>query len=173
MTRYPLKKLFSYLLTLFLVVLFSFGCEKDDICVDGDTPLLVIVFRDTADTTLAKAVNSLRVIAVGNENPVTTITDRSPLDSIAIPLDLEAGFTEYVFIADSADENEMETGNPDTIRFTYTVTPDFVSRACGFVGRYEGVTIDVTPDTLNWIEETEIRIPDIIKQDSAHVAIFH
>ena len=173
MTRTPCKKLASYFLAFALVFLFGTACEKDDICVDGDTPLLLIVFRDTADSALSKTVNFLRVMAVGQENPVSTIADRSALDSIAIPLNLEAGFTEYIFIADSADENEMETGNKDTVRFTYTVSPDFVSRACGFVGRFEGLTIDVTPDTLNWIQEAEVRIPDIIKQDSAHVTIFH
>lgn len=173
MTRTNLKLFVSFGLGFFLLLLIGYSCEKDDICVDGDTPLLIIRFYDAADTTLVKPVNALRVIGLNQELPVNTFTDRTSLDSIAIPLDLENNFTDFIFISDSTDENEMETGNRDTLRFSYTVAPEFVSRACGFVGRYEGVTSQITPDTLNWVQESEILISKIITQDSAHVKIFH
>lgn len=173
MTQNPFKKLTRFGLVLTLVFLFSFGCEKDDICVDGDTPLMIVVFRDSADTTLSKPVNSLRVIAVGQEFPVATFSDRTTTDSITLPLNLEADFTEYIFISDSADENDTETGNRDTVRFTYNVSPAFISRACGFVGQYEGVNINLNTDTLNWIDNIEVLVPNITKQDSTHVQIFH
>lgn len=173
MTHHRRKKTFSYSLALLLVFLISWSCEKDDICVDGDTPLLIIRFYDATDTSLLKPVTNLRVIGLNQDFPVNTFTDRSTLDSIAIPLDLENSFSDFIFITESADENGEESGNRDTLRFSYTVTPEFVSRACGFVGRYNDVTPSLTTDTLNWIQDTEVVIPTIVKQDSAHVKIFY
>ena len=62
------------------------SCEKDDICVEGDTPLLVIEFYDIADTTTLKNVPSLRVVGLGQAITVNTVADRSALNKISIPL---------------------------------------------------------------------------------------
>ena len=75
---------------IFLLFLLGWGffiaCEKDDICVDGDTPLLIIRFYDAAEPTALKTVSSLRIVGIGQENPVDTFSDRTNLDSVAIPL---------------------------------------------------------------------------------------
>ena len=42
------------LLLLFVFIAIS-ACEKDDICVDGDTPLLIIRFYDAADSATLKS----------------------------------------------------------------------------------------------------------------------
>ena len=42
-------------LLLLLGIIFISSCEKDDICVEGDTPLLVIEFYDAEDTSTLKA----------------------------------------------------------------------------------------------------------------------
>ena len=70
-----------------------FSCEKDDICVDGDTPLLVIRFFDSTQPETPKAVSKLRVIGLGNGDPVPTIADRANLDQLlaVIQRGLEAG----------------------------------------------------------------------------------
>ena len=57
-----MKRLFPILLILTVIVQFS-SCEKDDICVEGDTPLLVIGFYDVTDTTF-KSVSNLRIRAL-------------------------------------------------------------------------------------------------------------
>lgn len=150
------------------------GCEKDDICVDGDTPLLVIKFYDTDEPETSKPVTKLRVIGLGKDTPVNTFSDRSTLDSIAIPLRPEEGQTSFVLILDSEDGDEgVEAGNADTLRFTYDTRGEFISRACGFVANYENLNAQLEPDTLNWIQNIEVINSSVQKPDTTHVSIFH
>lgn len=158
---------------LFLILVFFIGCEKDDICVEGDTPLLVIRFYDAQDSTALKTVTGIRVIGSGQSSPVDTFTDRATLDSIAIPLRINLADTAFLFIENSADEDGVETGNTDTLTFSYEIQEKFVSRACGFVANYENLSEVLTSDAENWIQGVEIVSPSVNNQTSAHVKIFH
>ncbi|MEX0288646.1 MAG: DUF6452 family protein [Flavobacteriaceae bacterium] len=157
----------------FLSLLLFAHCEKDDICVDGDTPLLIIRFYDAENTTEFKEVTNLRVFGLGQDNTVSTFSDRTSIDSIGIPLRTNQTNTAFALIFDSADENEVETGNSDTLTFNYSTKEVFVSRACGFVANYEELSEDLTTDADNWIQSIEIVSSLIQTQDSAHVKIFH
>lgn len=161
---------------VFLILLFliCFGsCEKDDICVDGDTPLLVIRFYDIQDTTVLKPAPSLRVVGVGQNSTVNTFADRSSTDSIAIPLRGTQADTGFVFILNSAGEGGDETGNPDTLNFNYQPMEVFISRACGYVVQYNGLQATPNPDGDTWIQDIRIANPNVVNQASAHVKIFH
>ncbi|WP_445385257.1 DUF6452 family protein [Robiginitalea sp. IMCC44478] len=149
------------------------ACEKDDICVDGDTPLLLIRFYDIAAPESPKTVNSLRIIGLGQEEVVNTIADRSNLDSISLPLRIGEGETRYVFILNSDGDPGAETGNPDTLTFSYSNREEFISRACGFVATFVDLQVSVQADSENWIQDFNIINGIIRKQDSAHVSIFH
>jgi hypothetical protein len=159
---------------LFGLCLFSVGgCEKDDICVDGDTPLLIIRFFDAANPENAKSVNRLRVLGFGREETVGTFADRSTLDSIAIPLRPGELETTFVIILDSEDDQEIEIGNPDTVRFDYTTREVFISRACGFVAQYEGLESQLQEGSENWIRNIEVENTSVQNMESTHVSIFH
>lgn len=149
------------------------GCEKDDICVDGDTPLLVIRFFDFAQPDTPKAVTRLRVLGLENGNPVPTFTDRSNLDSISLPLRPGETETSFILIRDSQDEDGVETGNPDTLRLTYLTSEVFVSRACGFIANYEDLDGQVENGSENWIQNLEVDTTSVQTQDSRHVSIYH
>ncbi|MFS4492395.1 DUF6452 family protein [Maribacter sp. 2308TA10-17] len=164
---------------LFLLGICSFSaCEKDDICVDGDTALLIVRFYDAANPNEFKVVPGLRVGGVGNNFTVNTIADRtSTLDSIAIPLKTVDPLTGYVFIMDSAeDENGTETGNADLLNFSYDIEEKFISRACGFVVEYQNLSTNFTPAPENWIQSIEI-VKTTVKLETeetiAHVKVFH
>ena len=158
------------------VSIFS-ACEKDDICVDDDTPQLIIRFYDADNPTELKVVPGLRVIGVGNGNPVDTFSDRtSTLDSIAIPLKTNDISTQFSFILNSADDdNGAETGTTDQLLFLYETEEIFKSRACGFVVNYDNLTTDFSPATENWIQSIEIVKPSVTIEEevTAHVKIFH
>ncbi len=160
---------------LLLFAILATACEKDDICVDGDTPLLVLTFNDiNAAEATAKAVTRLRVIGIGNGDPITTFNDRSNRDSVALPLRLDASRTGFVLIQDSQDnEDGVETGNPDTLYLDYQVTEAFISRACGFIANYEGLAWELRADASNWIDSVVIANPFVRSSDSAHVTIYH
>ncbi|MGB5665516.1 MAG: DUF6452 family protein [Maribacter sp.] len=154
------------------IIAFS-ACEKDDICVDGDTPLLVIRFYNDLDTTQTKNVTTLRVLGLGQTTTVDTFTDRSTADSLAIPLRADNTSTTYLLISNSADENDVEIGNTDTLTINHVTKDVFVSRACGFVANYENLSPTLTVDSDNWIKKLEIISPTIENSETAHVKIFH
>ena len=175
MIRRPaLPILFRFVFCLILFILLPLlGCEKDDICVDGDTPLLVVRFYNADDPTSPKQVDGLRVVGIGNGGAVDTFADRSATDSIGIPLRLDDGISSFAFILNSADEDGMETGNPDTLSFQYDIQSRFVSRACGFIGTYDNLQHTLGTDTDSWISSVEIARAFVQFSDSAHVKIFH
>jgi hypothetical protein len=156
-----------------LLLLVLAGCEKDDICVDGDTPLLVIRFFDSTQPDTPKAVDQLRVIGLENGNPVPTFADRSNLDSIALPLRPGETETTFILIQDSQDSEGVETGNPDTLLLSYVTREVFVSRACGFIANYEELDSQLATGSENWIESIEVDTTSVQTQDSRHVSIYH
>lgn len=149
------------------------GCEKDDICVDGDTPLLIIKFLDDENPEDSKNVNQLRVLGLGQDDVVDTFADRTTLDSIAIPLRPGETQTTFIFIQDSEDEEELEIGNRDTIRFDYNTREVFISRACGFVAQYEDLESELQEGSDNWIRNIEVENAFVQNLDTTHVSIFH
>lgn len=174
-----MKKLSLFAALLLLFTIFS-GCEKDDICVDGDTPLLIIRFNDINNPDQSKAVPGLRVSTATTADPntvVNTFTDRSSLDSIAIPLRTQEANTQFSFIINSADTDNIETGNIDTLTFNYENAVEFISRACGFVGNYNDLNPVLTAEgeNGNWIQDINVEISSVRNTTTprAHVTIFH
>lgn len=170
-----MKKILPILL-IALLFLYMSSCEKDDICVDGDTPLVVIGFFDATDTTLAKDVPALRIKEIILDSNINTITDRaSNLDSIGVPLRIDAASTQFAFITNSADDETTgdETGTIDTLTISYTMREAFVSRACGFVANYDDVSVTLPDSAENWIQDITIVQQTIENSNNIHVKIFH
>lgn len=150
-------------------------CEKDDVCVEGDTALLHIAFfdKDAPDEQpLPKVVNKLRVISVDENATVNTFTDRSSQDDILIPLDSRKNIGDFILISNSATEDNLETGQIEDIRISYTPEAVYISRACGFVGQYADLGIEQT-GLSSWISSIEINNTRIDNSDEIHVSIFH
>ena len=168
-----MKKIFIAFLIPALGFLFS-ACEKDDICVEGDTPLLIIRFYYIENRTVVKPVPAARVVGVGKTTTVGTFVDRTALDSIAIPLNPELVNTPFLFISDSKDENNMEAGNIDRIDFSYEIKEVFLGRACGFIATYDNLNFTLTEDPDNWIKDVTID-KTLVENPitTAHVKIFH
>ncbi|MEO0570530.1 MAG: DUF6452 family protein [Bacteroidota bacterium] len=177
-----MKRLFPVLLLFTMIVQFS-SCEKDDICVEGDTPLLVVGFYDIVDTTF-KSVNNLRIRALDNDSILGLesaeefgFSDRanSP-DSIFLPLRIDAMTTQFEFILDSADDDQdatIDTGNIDTLTFDYLVNEQFVSRACGFVANFNDLDTTRQVFSTDWIKGINILDTTITNSNLIHVQIFH
>lgn len=163
-----------------MLALISFlACEKDDICIEEGTPSLVIRFFDAEDRTEFKPVPGLRIIGIGTNSTVNTISDRtSTLDSINLPLRIDDITTGYNFItnsADDVDDTTIDTGNSDIINFNYIVRERFINRACGFVANFDELNTDFAADPENWIQSIEIENTLIENETiiTAHVKIFH
>ena len=172
-----MKKIIPILLIASLLFYVS-SCEKDDICVEGDTPLLVIGFFDAEDTTEAKQVTSIRIKNIDIDSILDndSFNDRSDSpDSLSVPLRSTAVTTMYQLISNSDDdaETELETGNIDTLTITYELSEAFVSRACGFVMNYNNIEVSLTEDSDNWVQDISVVQPNVENTDNIHVKILH
>lgn len=178
-----MRKIARILICSFLLCVLS-NCEKDDICVDGNTPLLVIGFYDVNDTTVFKAVSSLRIreLSVGDsindvfEEGLSFHQDRTTVnDSTEIPLNVGTSSSQYEFILDSAadDETGAESGTIDTLTFNYTVVEDFISRGCGFVANYTDLDTTRNVFSTDWIKRITVVDSNITASNQIHVKIFH
>lgn len=156
---------------IILLGILSFSaCEKDDICIDADTPRLVIQFYDAVDTTQLKDVQNLVVIGLDEMGLRDTIPNAA-LDSIVLPLRPTATSTRFT-LRRQLDDNDK---NIDTITFNYDTKEIFASRACGFIVNYENLQASLTeknPDSL-WIKGVTIDTSLIENSASTHVKIFH
>jgi hypothetical protein len=104
---------------------------------------------------------------------VNTFNDRTATDSIAIPLRISNTNTDFIFIRNSADEEGVETGNIDTLRFNYETREVFISRACGYVVNFDNLAGDLPSDASPWVQNLSIVNPNVQNQSSAHVKIFY
>lgn len=172
-----MKKIIPILLITSMLCYVS-SCEKDDICVEGDTPLLVLGFFDAEDTTEALEVSSIRIKNIDIDSILEndSFSDRSDSgDSLNIPLRSNATSVMYEIISDSEDDDdtEVETGNRDTLTITYTTDESFISRACGFITIYNDLSVSLTEDDDNWIQDITVVQQTIENTDNIHVKIFH
>lgn len=162
-----MKKYFPFF--LLWINPFYISCEKDDICVSGDTPLMVVVFYDKDNRSTKKAVNGLAITSK-DKNQNLTLEQR---DSIAIPLKTSSKTTTFILTKNDNSTNPMNPVKKDEVPFNYLVEEKFISRACGFVAHYKELNTSFSsPGT--WIEEIEITTSIIQLQNIAvHVKIYH
>ncbi|QCX00552.1 hypothetical protein FGM00_10670 [Aggregatimonas sangjinii] len=169
-------KLLKTALLLLLLCLVFHTCEKDDICVDGDTPQLVIGFYDFEDREVLKEVPTLIIRGDdGSDTELETISFVAN-DSNTVSLPLRPTMAATVFIlSQNPTPNDTTTVNTDTISLTYETTDKFVSRACGFVANYDNVEASFTTeaDDGNWIKDIEVIVPLIENSNETHVKIYH
>ena len=152
------KKKVYLLIIPFLFLLNS--CEKDDVCLGASTPKLVIRFYEYNQSN-TKPTTDLTIIALPDRD---TLYKQSAVDSIALSLDVNKNFTEYVF---------LESNNPDTLKVSYDLHPYFVSKACGYIMFFKNLNVELKPDNNLWIKQIEITQSEVKIDTSAHVKIYH
>jgi len=175
-----MKRVLILLLILSIFINFS-SCEKDDICVDGDTPFLIVGFYDFNDTTNFKEVNSLRIRAIDNDAILNDnnfgFSDRSTVtDSIFIPLQTDSDITSFEFILNSSNDDTTmeEIGTLDTLGISYDIGEQFISRGCGFVANYNNLDTIRMPSNQDWIRRITINEENVVNNPTTiHVKIFH
>jgi hypothetical protein len=181
-----MKKISTLLLLLLLT---TASCEKDDICPESTptTPKLILRFYDISNQYDTKNVTSIGVTSL-DENGETFVLagfNGVTTDSISLPLRIQTtaeNFTRFTFYKDFAlDDNgtpndpsdDIFSGNPDVITFTYKREDIYVSRACGFKTFFSELIVTVESDGENWIINPLILNRTIENEISAHVKILH
>ena len=151
------KPIFFIFITLIISTLYS--CQ-DEFCLDATTPALTIRFYNYDTVTQTKSV-TLVVWA----NDMDTLYDGTTTDSLSIPLDTQNNSVIYhLSILDSIDSEE-------DLNISYTTEDVFVSKACGFKGVFNNLTISATNN--NWIDSLATTVTEITNENEAHVKIYH
>ena len=153
---------------LFFLLISSFlsGCEKDDICLSPTTPKLILRFYDASTTTAVKSVPHFSVIASGKTDSLFTAKNT---DSIAIPLDVNASETTYIFKTSST--GNLQDNRYNNIKLRYTTEDVFVSRSCGFKTIFKDISIEAGTDWFQSFTPNSITVID--HETAAHVKIYH
>lgn len=172
---------------LLLVFCCSFSsCEKDDICDPNTptTPRMVIQFFDINNPAVEKKVTNLKVIGEGMTegiifNPTSSGESKylANTSKISIPLKTNAITTTFSFILNSGSSN-VALINTDIIKFNYTTSDHYVSRACGFKTLFEMSnpspfehTDGPTSDT-KWMKVVQLQKTNINNENETHLSIF-
>lgn len=156
---------------ILLGILAFSACEKDDICIDNDTPLVIIRFYDQEDTTELKEVPGLVVRGIGDTGLLDTL-DFETLNPIELPLRVDANMTSFILSRRLTADSEAEI---DTLVFSYSPKEVFASRACGYIVNYDSldVTVPPAPEDSLWIQRITLETRSITISDTTHVKIFH
>ncbi len=164
-------KHFKVAAALLLMAFCILGCEKDDICPESTvtTPQIIISFYDVNNPSVAKNVTSLEVTANGMTDSLAVFNAES---SIAIPLSITEDTVTYIFDLNSNNANS----NEDLIKFNYTRTDVYVSRACGYKTLFAldpENPVELINNTGNtWIQEIDVVQPTIENEDETHINIY-
>lgn len=162
------KRIFLIALAILL-----FSCENDDICVEPNTPRLIIRFYDIDNPNNKKAVPFLGVKLDGQEAYyVDSGISQSP-DSITIPLEVVKDLTKIKLVKLGQDPVE-DNDEIDEIELTYGRSEEFVSQSCGFRIIYNNVKSTNSPNHT-WIKEI-VPISDslnITDERRHHIKIYH
>ncbi|MEN8185912.1 MAG: DUF6452 family protein [Bacteroidota bacterium] len=158
----------------FILITILVSCEKDDICLEENTPKLIIRFYDNENPALFKNVSNLAIRIEGLEGFYVNEGISTTTDSIAVPLEVVKDFTKIELILNGADE-DADNDNSDFIDVNYNRTDEFISRSCGFKTIYNTVEFQLNPDTEEWIKIiTPVESPqNITNEKNRHVKIFH
>jgi hypothetical protein len=145
------------IVTVIFMLAALLSCEKDDICVDTDTPKLIIRFKSTLNDELL-AVDELTVWPEGRDSIYVGISS----DSIALPLNVGASGTLY----------KLAKGDLiDEVQISYTSRDVYISRSCGFIANFDQLS---APEySTEWIGSVRIDTTTIENEQAAHITIFH
>ncbi len=173
MKLHTYKSLFL-VITAFMALYITLGCERDDICGDdaNTTPKLIIKFFDSNDGITVKKPIGLSVKAIHPDIKEVYLINKSQ-DSILIPLDINTYNTKFEFTINSEDP-DLAKRNTDTISFQYTTKEEYINSACGFKINYNGLgyTPPDATDTNKWIKNIIIKELNVTDEKTAHVHIF-
>ena len=138
------------------------SCEPDDVCSEANpsTPQLVFRLYDSSQPNELKAVDTLRIMSLGDQAPLEFINT----DSIVFLLQVNANKINT--------DLTISNGATDRIEIDYLSNDVYLNRACGFQSTFQIHTIEVD-QPANWINSIEIVTNEVIIDTLAHVKIYH
>ena len=153
-----MRKIWFFFFFLFL----NSSCEPDDVCSEANpsTPQLVFRLYDSSQPNELKAVDTLRIMSLGDQAPLEFINT----DSIVFPLQVNANKINT--------DLTISNGATDRIEIDYLSNDVYLNRACGFQSTFQINSIEVEQPN-SWVNSIEIVTNEVIIDTLAHVKIYH
>lgn len=194
------RKISLVFVALFILLRTFVSCEKDDICADQEiTPNLIIRFVDSddADPTLSNTVVDLQIEYLGDDNEDRIVngdtikatdpnknvfTTSTSTDSITLLLPTFKNNARFAFKQNfnDLDTTDLDNVEIDILSFTYEVSEEYVSRACGFKTTYTNLQFTIMEgdgDTVDdgFIDNVFIDADNnsIENEETTHIRISH
>ena len=172
-----MKKILSIILLSILI----FGCEKDDICdpTTATTPRIILEFYNFSQQSMLKNISNLNVTGIGS---IIAPKDYITGTKIELPLKISDGIAndvpETVSYKLQLNSTIPASSNEDVVTFNYTKNTIYVSRACGYKTTFnllsngtEFIITDPLADG-NWIKGYEIETRIINNENETHIKIY-
>lgn len=152
-----MKFLKIFLLSIFLMSLFSCGSD-DDICLSGEaTPRVKLKFKTQSSGKL-KTLDSLFINVDYGKGKIPVIVGSAKVDSVLIPLRVDDSPFTKIYVGTSKNEVTSE------ININYTTQSQYVSPACGIKKIYENAdAVLEVPNPVLGIERNQTQITDEAK----------
>ncbi len=158
----------SIKILLFLLIIAFYSCEKDDICIEENTPHLIVRFYDKLNTLETKKVEQLKVSVKNSLDETIVIGAITTTDSIVIPLNVDLDNTQIILSKNTNGTND----NIDSFTLNYIRNEIFISRSCGYKILYKDIQINNLTSN-DWIENIARNNTNIENETAAHLSIFH
>ena len=150
------QKKINVVLTLFVAISIIYSCVDDDVCDEVATPRLTVLIQDSLGNKLKK--DSLYIDRKNSDGTISNVGVFVGMDSLKIALNAISNETVF-YIYDSLKTPDADK---NILTLHYQTEQKFVSKACGFMVLYTGMTYNsqlknikkITPNTTELQDET-------------------
>ena len=146
---------------LFLLLIITVGCEKDDICIEGSdtTSRITIGFIDYENKG-PKSISLQSIRGIGLDSVIEGIVG----NNLKLPLIASSNKTEYVL-----EYNEIL----DTVTIHHQSIHKYLNRSCGYISNFIVKSDTEISKNSGWIKEVSIENDSIFNEEKANIFIHY
>ena len=146
---------------LFLLLIITVGCEKDDICIEGSdtTSRITIGFIDYENKG-PKSISLQSIRGIGLDSVIEGIVG----NNLKLPLIASSNKTEYVF-----EYNEIL----DTVTIHHQSIHKYLNRSCGYISNFIVKSDTEISKNSGWIKEVSIENDSIFNEEKTNIFIHY
>ena len=146
---------------LFLLLIITVGCEKDDICIEGSdtTSRITIGFIDYENKG-PKSISLKSIRGIGLDSVIEGIVG----NNLKLPLIASSNKTEYVL-----EYNEIL----DTVTIHHQSIHKYLNRSCGYISNFIEKSDTEISKNSGWIKEVSIENDSIFNEEKTNIFIHY
>ena len=146
---------------LFLLLIITVGCEKDDICIEGSdtTNRITIGFIDY-ENKVPKSISLQSIRGIGLDSVIEGIVG----NNLKLPLIASSNKTQYVL-----EYNEIL----DTVTIHHQSIHKYLNRSCGYISNFIVKSDTEISKNSGWIKEVSIENDSIFNEEKTNIFIHY